>query len=384
MRALLGALLVLTVLGLPSDTGVDQVVPESSMLEGPSCGNPSTVKDAMVFKLTLSDTVLGMDNGLVRAAADKVMTDMLWPEISSLEGAEKYVESEGGSTKVMFLDTACEGGVLHKAGFIMRAREPMKTPSGAMLTQSKSSKGKVKGKSRKGKSRKGKNKGKSADQDFTFKMRSADEESLKGVCLAVNPSKGLTPGWHLDGLKDKLKFKRQIVPEKLADGTTTTKTLYAAYNSFKGGLGAKMFAFATTAERGFFQYKDRSVDDWTDIFPILGSLQVKYPSVDDWTIIKVIRTAVQQGFTLGGGVKVGGVNPAFEVIVWKTEDGRLIGGELTWGFKCKKGFDSDRCKAATAANLKLFEALSKKKEFLGEGTKTAALMKLGKCTDLQS
>jgi len=369
MRALLGALLVLTVLGLPSDTGVDQVVPESSMLEGPSCGNPSTVKDAMVFKLTLSDTVLGMDNGLVRAAADKVMTDMLWPEISSLEGAEKYVESEGGSTKVMFLDTACEGGVLHKAGFIMRAREPMKTPSGAMLTQSKSSKGTVKGKSRKGKSRKGKNKGKSADQDFTFKMRSADEESLKGVCLAVNPSKGLLASprmLHLDGLKDKLKFKRQIVPEKLADGTTTTKTLYAAYNSFKGGLGAKMFAFATSS--------DHFLADWTDIFPILGSLHVMGH-------VKVIRTAVQQGFTLGGGVKVGGVNPAFEVIVWKTEDGRLIGGELTWGFKCKKGFDSDRCKAATAANLKLFEALSKKKEFLGEGTKTAALMKLGKCTD---
>jgi len=363
MRALLGALLVLTVLGLPSDTGVDQVVPESSMLEGPSCGNPSTVKDAMVFKLTLSDTVLGMDNGLVRAAADKVMTDMLWPEISSLEGAEKYVESEGGSTKVMFLDTACEGGVLHKAGFIMRAREPMKTPSGAMLTQSKSSKGKVKGKSRKGKSRKGKNKGKSADQDFTFKMRSADEESLKGVCLAVNPSSAVVKQ---DDLNDKLKFKRQIVPEKLADGTTTMKTLYAAYDSFKGGVGAKMFAFATSS--------DHFLADWTDIFPILGSLHVMGH-------VKVIRTAVQQGFTLGGGVKVGGVNPAFEVIVWKTEDGRLIGGELTWGFKCKKGFDSDRCKAATAANLKLFEALSKKKEFLGEGTKTAALMKLGKCTD---
>jgi len=367
MRALLGVLLVLTVLGLPSDTGVDQVVPESSMLEGPSCGNPSTVKDAMVFKLTLSDTVLGMDNDLVRAAADKVMTDMLWPEISSLEGAEKAVESEGGWTKVMFLDTACEGGALHKAGFIMRAREPMKLPSEAMLTQSKSSKGKVKGskgKSRKGKS-KGKNKGNSADQDFTFKMRSADEESLKGVCLAVNPSSAVVKQ---DDLNDKLKFKRQIVPEKLADGTTTMKTLYAAYDSFKGGVGAKMFAFATSS--------DHTVADWTDIFPILGK-----QSLDPKGSVKVIRTAVQQGFTLGGGVKVGGVNPAFEVIVWKTEDDRLIGGELTWGFKCKKGFDSARCKAATAANLKLFETLSKKKEFLGEGTKTAALMKLGKCTD---
>merc|ERR1711904_368423 len=326
---------------------VDDIVEEgqghlAGQVEAP-CGKN---KDAMVYKLTISNDILKQG---VAGAAKQILDEMLWSEIANEPGAEKTLSEVSKPTTIRFLDTHCNGGVLKQHNFLMRARD-------------------------------------SADgKDFTFKWRGDSKAAIQGKCMELSPTQNAVPI-----KQNNLKSKRQVTA---ADGGTY-KTAYALYDGFKNrgpnNVGTEMFNFAT-------QQGGHSVKKWKEVFPVLQ--KNLHDTTQDSAKVKVIRATVQKEVGLGGKARVGGVEVGFAVITWESE-GELIGGELTWGFNCKKaekkgkkgkgkkgvamlleehGFESTGCARAAEANLKLFEALLKLKKFIGSGSKPAALMTQGKC-----